>query len=180
MATAAKVARVEELRAKLARAKGTYLTSFSGLTVQELTELRVALRKERVEYEVVKNTLMRKAAADTPAAKLEALLEGPNAIALSFDDPVAPARVLTQFARTQQKLALKAAVVDGGLVEAKDIQALADLPSREVLLAQLLSVLNSVPQKLVSVLAAVPTALVNVLDAVRAEKEKTGAGEAGA
>ncbi len=179
MATAAKVARVDDLRAKLVRAKGAYLTSFTGLTVEDMTNLRVALRKEQVEYEVVKNTLLKKAAADTPISKLESLLEGPNAIALSFDDPVAPARVLTRFARGQQKLALKAAVVDGGLVQAKDLQALADLPSREVLLAQLLSVLNSVPQKLVSVLAAVPTSLVNVLDAVRADKDK-GAGEAGA
>lgn len=179
MATAAKIARVEDLRAKLSRAKATYLTSFTGLTVEEMTELRAALRKEKVEYAVVKNTLLKKAAADTPTSQLGSLLEGPNAIALTFDDPVAPARVLTRFARSQQKLALKAAVVDGGLVQAQDLQALADLPSREVLLAQLLSVLNSVPQKLVSVLAAVPTSLVNVLDAVRADKEN-GAGRAGA
>lgn len=173
MATAAKVARVENLREKLSRAKGAYLTSFTGLTVEEMTDLRVALRKEKVEYAVVKNTLLRKAAADTPISQLDTLLEGPNAIAISFEDPVAPARVLTRFARGQQKLALKAAVVDGGLVEARDLQALADLPSREVLLAQLLSVLNSVPQSFVSVLAAVPRSLVNVLDAVRADKDKT-------
>ncbi len=173
MPTAAKEARVQDLREKLVRAKGAYLTSFTGLTVQEMTDLRVALRKEKVEYEVVKNTLLKKAADRTPISQLDALLEGPNAIAISFDDAVAPARVLTRFAKGQQKLALKAAVVDGGLVQARDLQALADLPSREVLLAQLLSVLNSVPQSFVSVLAAVPRSLVNVLDAVRADKEQT-------
>lgn len=177
MPTPAKVERVEEIREKLKRAKGTYLTSFKGLTVDELTQLRVALRKERVEYAVVKNTLLKKAAAGTPVSKLDAHLEGPNAIALSYDDAIAPARVLTRYAKTQQKLALKAAVVDGGLVAASDLQALADLPSREAVLAQLLSAFNAVPTRLVAVLAAVPRALVNVLDAVRAEKEK-GAAEA--
>lgn len=172
MATPAKEARVRELREKLARAKGTYLTSFTGLTVQEMTDLRVALRKEKVDYEVVKNTLLRKAAEDTPVSKLDAMLEGPNAIAISFDDAIAPARVLTRFVKTQPKLALKAAVVEGGLVRGRDLQALADLPSREAVLAQLLALLNTVPQRLVSVLAAVPRSLVGVLDALRAEREK--------
>jgi large subunit ribosomal protein L10 len=170
--TPAKEARVNDLREKLSRAKGTYLTSFSGLTVEEITNLRVALRKEKVEYEVVKNTLLKKAAANTPVSKLDPMLEGPNGIAITFDDAIVPARVLTKFTKTQPKLTLKAAVVDGGLVEAKDLQALADLPSREVLLSQLLSLLNSVPQQLVNVLAAVPRSLVNVLDAVRADKDK--------
>jgi large subunit ribosomal protein L10 len=172
VATPAKEARVRELREKLARAKGTYLTSFTGLTVQEMTDLRVALRKEKVDYEVVKNTLLRKAAEDTPVSKLDAMLEGPNAIAISFDDAIAPARVLTRFVKTQPKLALKAAVVEGGLVRGGDLQALADLPSREAVLAQLLALLNTVPQRLVSVLAAVPGSLVGVLDALRAEREK--------
>lgn len=171
MATPAKIAKVEVLREKLARARAAYLTSSSGLTVQQVTDLRAMLRKERIEYHVVKNTLMRIAAKDTPVSKLGSLLEGPNAIALTFDDPVAPARVLTRYVKGQQKLALKAAVVDGGLVQARDLQALAELPSREVLLAQLLSVLSSVPARLVNVLAAVPRSLVNVLDAIRAQKE---------
>jgi large subunit ribosomal protein L10 len=170
--TPAKEARVRSLREKLARARGTYLTSFSGLTVQEMTDLRVALRKEQIDYEVVKNTLLKKAAQDTPLAKLEPMLEGPNGIAVSYEDAVAPARVLTRFLKAQPKLALKAAVVEGGLVQGTDLQALADLPSREVLLAQLLSLLNTVPQRLVSTLAAVPQSLVGVLDALRAEREK--------
>ena len=172
MATPAKIARVEALREKLTRAKAAYLASSGGLTVQEVTDLRALLRKERIEYHVVKNTLLKIAAKDTPVSKLGSLLQGPNAVALTFDDPVAPARVLTRYAKGQQKLALKAAVVDGGLVQARDLQALAELPSREVLLAQLLSALNSVPGQLVNVLAAVPRSLVNVLDAIRAEKEK--------
>ncbi len=172
MPTPAKEARVREIREKLGSARAAYLTSFSGLTVQEMTDLRAQLRKEQVEYHVVKNTLLRIAAKDTPASKLERYLEGPNAIAISFTDPVAPARVLTRYARGQQKLALKVAVVDGSLVEGGQIQALAELPSREVLLAQLLSVLSSVPARFVNVLAAVPRSFVNVLDAIRAEKEK--------
>ncbi len=178
MPTPAKEAKVREIREKLGAAKAAYLTSFSGLTVQEVTDLRAELRKEQVEYHVVKNTLLKIAARGTPVAKLERYLEGPNAIALSFTDPVAPARVLTRYARGQQKLALKAAVVDGGLVEADRLQALAELPPREVLLAQLLSVLNSVPARFVQVLAAVPRSLVGVLDAIRAEREKGAGGAA--
>jgi large subunit ribosomal protein L10 len=170
VATPAKEARVRDLREKLARAKATYLTSFTGLTVQEMTDLRAALRKEKVDYEVVKNTLLRKAAEDTPVSKLDAMLEGPNAIAVSFDDAVAPARILTRFVKTQPKLALKAAVVEGGLVRGTELQALADLPSREAVLAQLLGLLNTVPQRFVGVLAAVPQSFVGVLDALRAEK----------
>jgi large subunit ribosomal protein L10 len=172
VATPAKEARVRDLREKLARAKATYLTSFTGLTVQEMTDLRAALRKEKVDYEVVKNTLLRKAAEDTPVSKLDAMLEGPNAIAVSFDDAIAPARILTRFVKTQPKLALKAAVVEGGLVRGNDLQALADLPSREAVLAQLLGLLNTVPQRFVGVLAAVPQSFVGVLDALRAEKAK--------
>jgi large subunit ribosomal protein L10 len=172
VATPAKEARVRDLREKLARAKATYLTSFTGLTVQEMTDLRAALRKEKVDYEVVKNTLLRKAAEDTPVSKLDAMLEGPNAIAVSFDDAVAPARILTRFVKTQPKLALKAAVVEGGLVRGTELQALADLPSREAVLAQLLGLLNTVPQRFVGVLAAVPQSFVGVLDALRAEKAK--------
>lgn len=170
--TAAKQARVEALREKLTRARGAYLTSSNALTVPEVTDLRAMLRRERIEYHVVKNTLLKIAAEDTPVSKLGSLLEGPSAVALSFDDPVSAARVLTKYARGQQKLTLRAAVVDGGLVHARDLQALADLPGREVLLAQLLSVLGSVSGRLVSVLAALPRSLVNVLDAIRAEKAK--------
>lgn len=172
MPTAAKVEKVQQLREKLRRSKGAFLTSFSGLTVEEMTDLRRQLRKEQVEYHVVKNTLLRLAARDTAAAKLEPYLEGPSALALAYHDPLAPARVLARYARGQQKLALKAAVVEGGLVEGPRLAALAELPSREVLVAQLLGVLSAVPARLVSVLAAVPQSFVSVLDAIRAQKAK--------
>jgi large subunit ribosomal protein L10 len=97
--------------------------------------------------------------------------KGPSAVAISYEDPVAPAKVLTQFAKDNNKLEIKVGVLNGKVLDAQSIKALASLPSREVLLAQLLSTLNAVPTSFVRVLAEVPRSLLNVLTAIKDQKE---------
>ena len=127
----------------------------------------------------MKNTLLRRAAADdSPIGPLLSHFTGPNAITLGYADPVALAKILTKFAQEKPQLEIKAAVLGGQVLTAKDLEALSKLPSREVLLAQLLGVLQGVPTALVTVLAGVIRNLLNVLVAYRdkrAETEGTGA-----
>jgi len=99
------------------------------------------------------------------------LFKGPGAVAISYHDPVTPAKILTKFADDSKKLEIRAAVLDGKLIDLNAVKALAALPSREVLLGQLLSVMVAVPTSVVRVLAEVPRSLLNVLNAVKDKKE---------
>jgi large subunit ribosomal protein L10 len=161
----------QDLRGRFERAKVVILTDYKGLNVGALTELRRRLKEVGIDYRVVKNTLLERASNDTPAAVLKDAFKGPSAIALSYDDPVAPAKVLTQFAKENDKLKIRAGVLNGRAIGEADIKNLANLPSREVLLAQLLGVFNAVPASFVRVLSAVPGSLVNVLNAIKEQKE---------
>ncbi len=160
-----------DLHERFERAKVVILTDYKGLNVGAMTELRRRLKQAGIEYRVVKNSLLERAAADTPAARITDAFKGPSAIALSYDDPVAPAKVLTQFAKENDKLKIRVGVLRNRVINEVDIKSLADLPSREVLLAQLLGVLNAVPTSFVRVLSAVPGGLVNVLNAIKEQKE---------
>ena len=162
---------VAQLRDKFAQAKLVVLTDYKGLNVEAMNDLRAKLREAGIEYQVVKNTLLRRAAQDTDAAVLVDSFVGPSAIALSMDDPVAPAKVLTEFAKANDKLEIKVGVMEGKILDASSIKALASLPSREVLLAKLLSVLVAVPTGMVTVLNEIPAKFVRVLAAVRDQKE---------
>ena len=171
MAEMSKTQVVEELAAKLATAKAAFLADYRGLTVDEVNELRGKLRETGVEYRVVKNTLLRLAAKDTSFACLDEYLKGPTAIAIVHEDPVAPAKVLSDYAKASKVFELKTAVLDGKLLSSDDIKALADLPSREVLLAMMLGSINAPVSNFVGVLAAVPRSLVQVLGAIKEQKE---------
>ncbi len=173
MNRAQKEQEVAELAAKFKRAKGSILTDFTGLSVEQISDLRRKLRQADTEYRVVKNTLMRRAAKDTAIEPLLARVQGPCALALSFTDPVAPAKVLSDFASKQEKLQIKAGVLQGRLLEREEVERLAKIPPREVLLAQLLGVLVAVPTSLVRVLNAVPAKMAYALAAIRDQKEKT-------
>lgn len=163
---------VADLHEKLQRASAAVLTDFQGLTVAEMTELRDALAAQRVEYQVVKNTLMRLASKDTGASILEPFLKGTCAVAIGYDEPTAPAKVLKGFMKTNAKLKIKAGALATRLLTPEQVEALADLPSREVLLGKLLGTLNAVPTGLVTVLSGVPRAFVGVLAAIQREKEQ--------
>ncbi len=162
---------VAALREKFEAAKVVIVTDYKGLDVAQMNDLRRKLREAEVEYQVVKNTLLTRASQDTDVAQLVDTFKGPSAIALAFDDPVAPAKVLMQFSKENDKLEIKAGVMNGKLLDLAAIGALSKLPSREELLAQVLGTLNAVPQGLVRALADAPRRLVNVLNAVRDQKE---------
>lgn len=166
-----KEAVVAEFSGKLAEAKAAFLADYRGLTVEQANDLRRKLRAAGVEYRVVKNTLLRRAAKDTPAACLDEYLVGPTAIALAADDPVAPAKALVEFAKDSKVFELKAGMLDGKLLTIDDIRALSDLPSREQLLAKMLGSLNAPATNLVGVFAAVPRSFVQVLAAIKDQKE---------
>ena len=162
---------VAVLQEKLSRSKIVVLTDYKGLDVLKINALRRKLREIDVEYRVVKNTLLVRASEACGLEALKDSCKGPNAIAFSYEDPVAPAKVLTEFARENDKLEIKVGMLDGKLLDVQDLKALAALPSREVLLAQLLGVLNAVPTSFVRVLNAVPGNLMNVLQAIKEQKE---------
>jgi large subunit ribosomal protein L10 len=162
---------VEDLSGRFAKSTLVVLTDFKGLNVAALGELRRKLKEAGVDYRVAKNSLMARASEDTPIAALKDFFTGPGAVAISYDDPVAPAKILTKFAEDSKRLEIRAAVLDGKLIDLGGIKALAALPAREVLLSQLLSVMQAVPASLVRVLAGVPRGLLNVLTAVKEKQE---------
>lgn len=163
---------VTELTEKLANAQAVFLTDFRGMNVEQATQLRNDLRKVNTEYRVVKNTLLERATRDTDKASLSEHFTGPTAVAFTSEDPVATARILARYAKEQQNVfRLKGGVLSGKSLTVADITALAELPSREVLIAKLLGTLNAPAANFVGVLAAVPGSFVRALDAIRRQKE---------
>ncbi|MBW2705475.1 MAG: 50S ribosomal protein L10 [Deltaproteobacteria bacterium] len=161
----------EDLRDRLSKSAIIILTDYKGLDVAAMNDLRRRLRAEGIEYQVVKNTLLIRAAEDNDIALIKDYFKGPSAIALSYDDPIAPAKVLSEFAKENKKLEIKAGVMNGQVLDANAIKALAKLPSREVLLGQFLSALNAIPTSFVRTLAEIPRSFVGVLAAIRDQKE---------
>lgn len=157
---------VAEVTEKLKVSSCTIVTDYRGLNVAQVTELRKQLREAGVEFQVIKNTLVRRATAGAELSELDEYLTGPTAIAFSKDDVVTPAKILTDFAKKNDKLEVKAGVVEGRVVDYSQIKALADLPSREGLLSMLLSVLQAPVRNFALVVKAV------------AEKQEVGAQEA--
>jgi len=162
---------VTEMHERLTRAKAVFLADFRGMSVDKATTLRNELRGASVEYKVFKNTLLDRAAQGTDMECLSPYLSGPTAIAISYDDPVSAAKVLSKFAKDPQgKFVLKVGVLSGKVLDVKQIQALAELPSREVLIAKMLGSMQAPATNFVGVLAALPGSLVRALDAIRAQK----------
>jgi large subunit ribosomal protein L10 len=164
--------KITEMHEKLKAAKAVFLADFRGMDVEKANLLRSELRKVTVEYKVIKNTLLELASAETDKAELHSHYKGPTAIALSYDDPVAAAKVLSKFSKENQNIfKLKAAILSGKPITVTDIQALADLPSREVLIAKMLGTMNAPIANFVGTLAAVPGSFVRALEAIRTQKE---------
>lgn len=163
---------VAELQEKLKDVKLAILADYSGLDVEKITALRNDLRKSGAEIRVIKNTLFKIAAQDTDYRLLDDYLVGPLAVIMNFDDVVEPTKALVNFAKKNEKLELKIGVMNGKSLTVEDIKTLSELPSREVLLGQFLSVLVSAQTSLVRVLSGVPRQFVQVLEAYRAKKEQ--------
>ncbi|HWJ03077.1 MAG TPA: 50S ribosomal protein L10 [Verrucomicrobiae bacterium] len=161
---------VAEVKEKFSQAKGVVLTDYRGLTVAQVTKLRSQLREAGVEYKVIKNTLVKRAAHEIGVTGLDAYLEGPTAVAFGVD-PVAPAKVLTEFAKANKDLEIKAGMVEGKVIGLDGIKALAELPSREVLLAQVLGALQSPLVGMANVLQGPIRKLGYALEEVRKLKE---------
>lgn len=162
---------VKDLREKFVRSKVVIVTDYKGLDVAAINDLRRKLREFEVEYKVVKNSLLIRASEETDVALIKDCFKGPSAIALSYEDPIAAAKVLTKFADEHDKLEIKTGVLEGKVLDINAIKAMSILPSREVLLGQLLSAINGVPTNFVRVLNAIPVQFLNVLQAVKEQKE---------
>ena len=166
-----KVAKIAALKEIFVSSKCTVLVDFCGLTVAQDTELRRKMREAGVSYEVNKNTLIRIAAQEAGVEGLEAYLEKNTAVASSTEDPVAVAKVVCEFAKTNKQLVVKAGVLDGKVISADEVKALAALPPKEVLIAKVLGSMNAPITGFVNVLQGTIRNVVYALDAVRKAKE---------
>jgi len=146
---------VEEIRSKINGAKSIVLVDYRGLTVDEVTELRRKYTEAGVEYKVYKNTMMRFAFKEEGFEEFNQYLAGPSAIAISTDDPVAAAKVTNDFAKEHKSLEFKAGIVEGEIMEVSKIKAIGELPSKEVLLTQIVIALNSPISKFARTIQAI-------------------------
>ncbi len=162
---------VAALHAKFGVVKGAVVSDYRGLNVQEMSNLRKQLRAVDVELHVVKNTLARRAAAETDFERVVESFVGPTSIAFTEGDVVAMAKVMTEYAKGEPKLEIRAGLAEGQALTPEQVAALAELPPREVLLAQALGSLKSPLSGLVGVLQGVIRQLVYVLNAIQQEKE---------
>jgi len=162
---------VARLATQLSEAQITILIDYKGLDVQTITRLRYELRQAGASMEVVKNTLLNLASQNTDAALMTDFYQGPTAVVTSATDPVAPSKILVDFAKDNEKLEIKAAAFGGKRLEPEEIKALAKMPSKEELLGKLVYTLNAVPTSFVNVLAGVPRGLVNVLNGLKDQKD---------
>lgn len=163
MPTQEKVSVVEDLKVRLDGARAVVLAEYRGLTVQQLSELRKQLRAVSAQYNVVKNRLAKIAVASTELSALAQHLTGPTGMVVSREDPVAVAKALQAFARTHQALTVKVGVVEGQVMAPEGLRALAELPSREALRAQLVGVLQGPMAQLVGLLNAPQRELAYIL-----------------
>ena len=161
----------QNLNERFSKAAVVIVSDYKGLDVAAINDLRGKLRQEDVEFQVAKNSLLIRASEETDVALIKDSFKGPSAVALSYADPVAPAKILTGFAKENKVFEIKVGVMGGKILDASSIKALSALPSREVLLGSLVATLNSVPTGFVRTLAEIPRRLMNVLQAVRDQKE---------
>lgn len=162
---------VAEVKEKVARAKGMYFADFTGITVEEVSDLRKEFRKSNVEYQIVKNTLARKALAElTGFDKVIEHLKQPTAIAFGYDDPVAPARIIKKFTDKFGKLNVKVCVVENLVYEGAEIDTIAKLPTKKELMTGIVFAVASPAAGIVGAINAVMRDLVGVINAIEKKK----------
>jgi large subunit ribosomal protein L10 len=167
---------LDALAEQFKNANAAMLVSFKKMTVAKDQELRRQLREAGVTYSVVKNTLARKAAAGTPLEPLAEEFKGVTGVALSTSDPVGLSKAISKFTKANAEIfSFKVGLVEGKVLELKQVEAIANLPSREELISKMLFLINAQAQRLVTVIQAVPRNLAVVMDQVRAQKEAQGA-----
>jgi large subunit ribosomal protein L10 len=163
--TQAKVQSIEALKERLGATKTAVLTEYRGLTVRQLSDLRKQLKAAAAEYKVVKNRLARLAVKDSPLDPLASHLKGPTGLVIARRDPVAVAKALQAFVKTNPAFTIKVGMVEGKVLQPQELRALADLPSREALRAQIVGALQGPMGQLVTLLTAPHRELAQVLEA---------------
>lgn len=166
-----KIDLVNEIKQKIQDSSSVIMIDYRGLTVAEATNLRREFRENGVDYKVYKNTMTELALKELGHDELIDHLVGPTAIAFGVDDPVAPAKVLTENIKKLKKMSLKAGLVDGKVIDVEGIKALADLPSREELIAKMLGSMNAPISGLANVLSGTIRGLAVALNAIKEQKE---------
>lgn len=170
MATAEKIKVVEEFTEKFKSAKSLFLADYSGIDVATVTKIRRKCREAKIEYKVLKNRLAKRALNNAGVDALDDHLRGVNTFVIGYDDPVTPARVIKEFNKPKELLKLKVVYFEGRLFEADQASALAELPSREVLLGQVVGLFQAPMTKLAGTLMAPMQKLVGVLNALKDSK----------
>jgi large subunit ribosomal protein L10 len=173
MATPEKESIVSEIAEIFEKAKSVFVTDFKGLNVELMIELRQKCREASVNYRVIKNTLAQLAAKKADWNEIVDYFQGPSAIAYSYEDPSAPARVISEFAKKVEKPKIKMALFEGNFYSPENVKEVASLPSKSVLLAQFVGGIHAPIQGVVSGLNGLFQKLIITLDAVRGVKEKT-------
>jgi large subunit ribosomal protein L10 len=163
---------VRGLQESLGKANGAFLVDYQGLKVEALTKLRHELREANVQFQVIKNRLLLRACEGTDTAVLKDHIAGPSALAITYEDVVKPAKVLTNFSQENETLEIKVGQINGKIVDLPAIKKLAKLPPREILLSHLLFTLSGVPAAFVGVLSEITRKMVTVLDAIKRQKER--------
>jgi len=168
---------VSTLKDKLAKAQSLVLVDFRGLPVDADTKMRNEFRAAGCEYRVIKNTLLGLAVKGTKMDVLDDHLKGPTAVAYSFEDPAAPAKVAAKVAKEQEKLVIKGGYVDGKALDKNGVVALSQLPGKDELRAKFLATLQAVPQNFLALLIAAPQNFMYLLAAREEELKKSGGGQ---
>lgn len=171
MNRAEKAAIVEKLKSKVDSASIAIVTDFKGLTVEEMTELRVKLREAGVDYAVVKNTLARIAFAEGQHQSLADSFKECCAVALGYDDPVAAAKVLVGYAKTSKKFSIRLGSLEGQVLDQDAVKNLSTLPGREEMLAKVLGTMNAVPTNFVGLFANLLRNFLYALNGIKEQKE---------
>jgi large subunit ribosomal protein L10 len=161
---------VEDLHKKFSKSETVITTNFSGLDVAAVNELRRKLRESNAEFKVSKNTLFKRAVHGTQAELLLNQFSGPNAVVFAYEDPVSIAKILVDFTKENEIFEIRGGVLNGKLIDHAQVHALSALPSREILLAKMLMVLNAVPTGLVRSLSGILQKLLYTLRAIENKK----------
>ena len=164
------IEQVKELSETLAKAKAVYFTEYHGLNVGDITKLRSEFFKVDVDYKVAKNTLIKLAAQDNKISGVDDMLKGSTALAISYDEPVAPAKVIKEFKKDNELPEVKGILFEGDFMSGDEFERLADMPSKEESLSMLVAMLNSPLQKLVSTLNAPMQDTLGVLNSLKENK----------
>lgn len=162
---------VTELKTSFDKMKAAVLTDFRGIKVESITEFRKEIRKNGCKYAVVKNTLAQIACKDTTASPLKPYFKGPVGMAYTDKDPVSLAKVLKKYSETEQNLKVNVGYLEGKIISVKEVKALADMPSKEILIGQLVGTFAAPIKGLMNVLTGPTRNFVGVLDAIKRKKE---------